>query len=368
MGSDEMKADISAIKLGPLKALVGAPTRAAVAGAQEQAPPPRSAFTRLFRELMLFRDPPDHTRLRSLVNKAFTPRAIGALEDRIAEITHQQLDSIMSRGSMEFLADFAYPVPALTICELMGAPPTDHSIIVKHAPALATGLDPSPMRTAAVRARADRAVEELSGYLDGLISARRREPGDDVLSALIAAEDQGDRLSHDELIATAMLLLIAGHETTANLLGNGLLALLRHREQWDRLRHDRSLDRSAVEELMRFDGPIQMTERISLADVEVGSAQIPKGRIVVLCLAAANRDPAVFQRPHQLDLGRDPNPHVGFGSGAHFCVGAPLARLEARVALRVLAERLPELRLAEERVRWRPSFSIRGLQALPLTW
>lgn len=267
---------------------------------------------------MLLRDPPDHTRLRSLVNKAFTPRAVASLEERIAKITHQRLDQVTHRGAMELMSEFAYPIPALVICELMGVPSSDHELII--------------------------------------------------LSGLITAEQDGDRLGHDELVAMALLLLIAGHETTANLIGNGLLALLSNPGQWRRFGEDDTLDRSTVEELLRFDGPIQMVERIALADVDVGMAHIPKGRIAVLCIAAANRDPAVFAQPDVLDIGRDPNPHLGFGGGAHFCLGALLARLEARIALRALAERLPGLSIATRTPKWRPSFTIRGLRELPLSW
>jgi pimeloyl-[acyl-carrier protein] synthase len=369
LGSDETKADLAAIRLGPLRRLLGSTLRKADgARVADRGRPAAGASGRSFRELMLFRDPPDHARLRSLVSKAFTPRAVDALEERITELTHRQLDRVERRGEMEFLADFAYPVPAMAICELMGAPSRDHELIMRNAPALATRLDPSPMRSPAVMAAADRAAAELSRYLDGLIAQRRRDPGDDILSALIAAEDDGDRLSHDELVATAMLLLIAGHETTANLLGNGLLALLRHPEEWQRLRNDPDLDRSAVEELMRFDGPIQMTERVALDDVQVGDAAIPKGRVAILCLAAANWDPDVFDHPNVLDIERDPNPHLGFGGGAHFCIGAALARMEARIALRAIAQRLPNLSVAVSRPRWRPSFTIRGLRELPLSW
>jgi cytochrome P450 len=201
-----------------------------------------------------------------------------------------------------------------------------------------------------------------------VIAARRIQKGNDILSALLAVEEQGDRLDHDELVAMALLLLIAGHETTANLLGNGLLALLNHPEQWNRFKHDASLDHTATEELLRFDGPIQMTERITLDDTEIGDTRIPKGRIVILCLAAANRDSAVFKDPDSLDISRDPNPHLAFSAGAHFCLGAPLARLEARLALRAIAERLPNLKLKTTAMRWRPSFTIRGLKELRLTW
>lgn len=369
MGSDETKADLGAIRLGPFRRLLGSTAREAVDEPSSfKQRPVSGAFAKSFRELMLFRDPPDHTRLRALVSKAFTPRAVAALEDRITELTHRRLDAIEAAGRTEFLTDFAYPVPALVMCELMGAPSSDHELIMKHAPALATRLDPSPMRSPLVLAAADRAAEELTRYLEGLVALRRRDPGDDILSALISAEEDGDQLSHDELVATAMLLLIAGHETTANLLGNGVLALLRHPEQWHRLRQEPGLDRSAVEELMRYDGPIQMAERIPLDDVQIAGTSIPKGRIAVLCLAAANRDPEVFHDPDRLDIGRESNPHVGFGGGAHYCVGAALARMEARIALRAIAERWPNLTVATHRLEWRPSFTIRGLRALPLSW
>jgi pimeloyl-[acyl-carrier protein] synthase len=369
LGCDEMKADLAAIKLGPLRRLLGSTVREVVdESVTFEGRPAAGTSRKSFRKLMLFRDPPDHTRLRSLVSKAFTPRAVDALEERITELTHLQLDAVERRGEMEFLADFAYPVPAMAICELMGAPSRDHELIMRNAPALATRLDPGPMRSPAVVAAADRAAAEVFSYLDGLITQRRRDPGDDILSALIAVEDQGDRLAHEELMATAMLLLIAGHETTANLLGNGLLALLRHPEQWQRLRDEPDLGQRAVEELIRFDGPIQMTERIALENVQVGDAAIPKGRIAILCLAAANRDPDVFDHPDVLDIGRDPNPHLGFGGGAHFCIGAALARMEARIALRAIAQRLPNISVAVSRPKWRPSFTIRGLRELPLSW
>jgi cytochrome P450 len=224
------------------------------------------------------------------------------------------------------------------------------------------------MRTPQSVAAANDATNALVDYLDGLIAERKSAPRDDMLSALISAEESGESLSHDELISTILLLLIAGHETTANLIGNGMLALLRHPDQLARLRtaDDPELDRSAVEELMRFDGPIQMVERITLEPVVIGGRDIPAGRIVVCLTAAANRDPSAFADPNRLDLGRAPNPHVGFGGGAHFCLGAALARLEGRVAIGTLARRFPNLRLLDPKPDWRPSFTIRGLRQLPL--
>jgi cytochrome P450 len=356
LGNDERKADSTAIKLGPLQRLLGRPDRPARGG----------PFHEMFIQLMLFRDAPDHTRLRSLVSKAFTPKVVDAHTPRIEEMVAEQLDGLAGRQHLELMSKFAYPLPARVICELLGVPEDDVPFVISQAPALAVGFDPSPMRTAEVLVAADEATRQLTDYLKQLIVQRRKEPGTDLLSRLIAAEEEGDRLSHDELVATVLLLLIAGHETTANLIGNGLLALLRHPGQLERFRADPDLDRSAVEELLRYDGPVQMVERIALEDVELGGVTIPRGRIVVLCLGAANRDPGVFREPERLDLARDPNHHVAFSGGHHFCLGASLARVEARIALGQLVRRFPELHAATDRLRWRPSFTIRGLQELPL--
>jgi hypothetical protein len=356
MGSNEDEADMSVLTPGPLKPFIRRQSEARVEG----------RFTEVLGETMLFRDPPDHTRLRSLVSKAFTPRRVERLENRVRELVDELLDAASRRHYLELMHEFAYPLPARVICELLGVPKDDEQFIVAQAPALGTGLDPAPMRTPASVEAANAATEALIEYLGGLIAERRRNPRDDMLSALLAAEDGGDSLSHDELVSTFLLLLVAGHETTANLIGNGVLALLRHPDQLARLRADPELDRSAVEELMRFDGPIQIVERITLEPVVIGGHEIPARRIVIGLTAAANRDPAVFPDPDRLDLGRTPNPHVGFGGGAHFCLGAALARLEGRIAIATLVRRFPDLRLLEPRPTWRPSFTIRGLKALPL--
>ena len=354
LGSDEAKADLSAIR--PAWAI------------KRLAPAEPGPFRDLVPSLILFRDPPDHSRLRSLVNKAFTPKAVSELEERIGQIVNERLDRIEPTGRMDLLADFAYPVPALVICELLGVPNADHTFITRHAPAMAARLDPSIFRSAATIAAADNATVELSRYLTDLIDQRRRDPRHDLLSALIAAQDGTDRLNHDELVTMAIFLLIAGHETTANLLGNGVLAVLCHPDQLERLRDDPTLDHTAIEELLRYDGPVQMAERITLDDVDICGNHIPKGRIIALCIAAANRDATVFAQAQQLDVGRTPNPHLAFGSGAHFCIGAPLARMEARIMLRALLDRLPHLALADTKTCWRPSFTIRGLQRLDVVW
>ena len=323
----------------------------------------------LMERMLLFMDPPDHTRIRSLVSKAFTPRAVSTLEPRVAELVGEMLDRIAPRGSVELMSELAYPLPARVICEMLGVPPDGQEIIIRHAPAVAGRIDPSPMRGAEDMAAADRAAAELTEYLEGLIESRRRAPGADLLSALMAAEEQGDRLTHDELLSTVILLLIAGHETTANLVGNGLLALMRSPGQSDALLADPAC---AVEELLRYDGPIQMTERITLEDIEVAGRVIPAQRIVILLLAAANRDEAVFTHADRLDLTRNPNPHLAFSSGAHFCLGSPLARMEARLALPAIVDRLgggtaAGLSLTGPAAR-RNSFTIRGLSSLPLSW
>jgi cytochrome P450 len=326
---------------------------------------PSSSSTQLMERLMLFKDPPDHTRLRSLVSKAFTPRAVAAVESRTQSILDELLEQVTPNGSMELMSEIAYPLPARVICEMLGVPTDDYPFIVAQAPVVARRLD--PIISDEVVRSCDRAATELMSYIEGLIESRRRHPGPDLLSALMAAEEDGGRLSHDELVATVILLLIAGHETTANLIGNGLLALLRHPDQVSRFRQDGDLDRSAVEELLRYDGPVQVTQRTTVEALAVGGATIPPGRMVILCIGAANRDPEVFARPGALDLGRSPNPHVAFSGGGHFCLGAPLARMEARLTLRALVDRLPGLELAD-RPRWRPGFTIRGVTALQLRW
>ena len=362
VSSNESNADMSVLRLGLLNRGRPLPT------ADEMEASRNRPFSRLFSHLLLFLDPPDHPRIRGLVSKAFTPRRVEALEGRVSELVDELLEPVSARGRMEFLAEFAYPLPARVICELLGVPADDSQLIMRAAPAIATALDPAPMRSEASREATDRAVEELSEYLDGLIESRRRQPGPDLLSALVEVESDGDRLSHDELMATVILLLIAGHETTANVMGNGLLSLLRHPDQLALLREEDGVARTATEELLRFDGPINMAERITLQGVDVPGGHIPAGRIAVLLLAAANRDPEVFTNAHRLDLRRDPNPHVAFGGGAHFCLGASLARMETRVALPALLRRYPGLRLDGPPPRFRPSFTIRGLEHLRVTW
>lgn len=357
-GSEESKADERLLKFALIERFLGAKKEEGV----------RAEFLHLFDDLMLFRDPPDHTRLRSLVSKAFTPKRVQALEPRVHELVDEMLTPLAKSRSMELMHDFAYPFPARVICELLGLPPDGEALFIEHAPSLAIALDPSPMRSAEGVARANEATRVLTAYLRGLIGLLRQDPQDDLLSALVHAESEGDSLSESELIATVLLLVIAGHETTANVIGNAMYRLLDRPEDRERIAAgDGPFVRCAVEELLRLDGPVQMVQRVALEQIELPSGPIDKGRIVVPLVGAANLDPEVFDEPTRLQLDRAPNPHLAFGAGHHFCIGAPLARLELAVALPALMSVSPDIRLAAATKR-RRSFTIRGLETLPLAW
>jgi len=318
---------------------------------------------------MLFLDPPDHTRLRGLVSKAFTPRVIGRLRPRIEQLVDELLGAVADRGDgrMDVVSDLAYPLPVVIICELLGIPPADHATFQDWSRDLVHSIDPDPLITPEQQAQIEAAGDAFIEYFVALIDERRAALGDDLLSGLIAAEEAGDRLSEEELLGTALLLLVAGHETTVNLIGNGTLALLRHRDQLERLRADPALDRNAVEELLRYDSPVTFTQRITLADYAVGDVTIPPRQQLIIVLAAANRDPVTFREPDRLDLGRpEANRHLAFGGGHHFCLGAALARLEGEVAIPALLRRFPALELAGDPVR-RGTFTLRGLEQLPVT-
>ena len=315
---------------------------------------------------MLLQDPPDHTRLRTLVSKAFTPRAIDGLRGRIESMVDALLDAAVDRGEMDLIGDLAYPLPASVISEMLGVPLEEREHLREWSADIARSLDAMIVSDPEVIARANAAGAAIHEYFERLVAERRRTPRADILSGLIAAEEAGDRLSTDELFATVILLFLAGHETTANLIGNGMLALLRHPAELARLRDDPALIESAVEELLRFDSPVQRVGRITTADVVIGDRTIPTGSLTMALLAAANRDPAYFPDPDRLDLARRDNRHLAFGSGIHFCLGAPLARLEGRIVFAALLRRCPGLALATERVEWRQTFALRGLTALPV--
>jgi pimeloyl-[acyl-carrier protein] synthase len=317
---------------------------------------------------MLFQDPPDHTRLRALVNKAFTPRVVEAMRPHIQEIVDRLLDRVLPTGTMDVIEDLAYPLPVTVICEMLGVPVTDQAAIRQWSADLARSLDAiGPQADVAVQERGEQARHALAEYFRAQIPERRRQPRSDLLSALIAVEEQGDRLTERELLAMCVLLFVAGHETTVNLIGNGMLALLRHPDELERLRAEPPLIPSAVEELLRYDSPVQRSARIPSADVVIDGHTIRQGTMVVAAIGAANRDPAQFADPDRLDVARRDNRHVSFGFGIHFCLGAPLARLEGQVAIGTLIRRAPHLRQASEALEWRESSTLRGLKALPVT-
>ena len=320
--------------------------------------PPPDEFT------MLLLDPPDHTRLRALVSQAFTTRAVQALEPRIRRILGTLLDDIDDPTTFDLMQAVARPLPVIVIAEILGVPPEDRERFRTWAAQRARLLEPliGP-RERVAGAAASRAFD---AYVRPIIAARRTAPRDDLVSALVRAEDDGGRLTERETLNLLRLLLSAGTETTANLVGNGLLALLRHPEQLQRLRHDPSLIPAAVEELLRFDSPVQADVRYVLADCEVNGCALRKRDTVVLLLGAANRDPDVFADPDRLDVGRSQDAHLSFGRGIHHCLGAPLARLEGRIVLEMLLERFPQMGVRAERPRFRTGLVLRGLHSLPV--
>jgi pimeloyl-[acyl-carrier protein] synthase len=315
--------------------------------------------------VMLFIDPPRHTRLRTLVNKAFTPRVVERLRARIASIADELLDEVEGRGGMDVISSLAYPLPVRVICEMLGVPREDQTRLRGWSRKIAPILD--PIVTAEAQAGVEDAEAHLQPYWDELIEERRGDLRDDLLSELIRAEDEGHRLDHEELRSTCNLLLIAGHETTMNLIGNGLLALLRHADQVEKLRSNPEIARDAVEELLRFDSPVHLTARTATEDVEVGGAMLPRGQLAIIAIGGVNRDPAHFDEPDRLDIERSPNPHVAFSAGPHFCVGAGLARLEAQLVFPRLLERLPNVELAGE-PEYRETITLRGLKELQVAF
>lgn len=316
---------------------------------------------------MLNRDGGDHRRLRRLVSKAFTPRMIEGLRPRIQEIADELLDSVLGDGEMELVSTFAFPLPITAIAELLGVPPADRDQFREWSDAFV-----SPALDEAAQERFMESMGDFVAYLHALFEARRSEPGDDLVSALVAVEDGGDTLSEQELSSMVSLLIVAGHETTVSLIGNATVALLTHPEQRALIERDPSLLPCAVEELIRYDGPVERTlNRWAAVDVELHGQTIRRGESVIVILGSADRDPERFEQPDTLDLEsqRDAR-HLGFGRGSHFCLGAPLARLETEIALGTLLRRLPGLRLAiaPDELRWRPVPLFRSLVALPVAW
>jgi cytochrome P450 len=331
-----------------------------------------SALTEVLRGDFLSRsmigtDPPEHTRLRRLVSKAFTARRVEGLRPRVQEITDALLDRITPRGSADLVAEFGLPLPITVIGELLGVPETDRDRFREWTDEM---LD-RPFDPGSDRAFVTAARERMHGYLADLVAAKRARPADDLLTDLVEATDEGERLDTQELLAMTFLLLIAGYVTTVSLIGNGTLALLRHPEQLDRLRADLSLVPQAVEELLRFDGPVNPgLTRFALEDLEIGGVRIPRGEMVLLAIAAADRDPRRYPDPDRLDVGAVDPGHLAFGHGMHYCLGAPLARLEGQIAFTAMLTRLPGLALAarEDELRWTGGGVLRSLRELPVTF
>ncbi len=324
---------------------------------------------RLFKPLthnMLDLDPPAHTRLRALVHKAFTPQIVEGMRGRIEALTHDLLDRVRGRDGMDLIRDYALPLPTTIIAEMLGIPEADRHGFHRWSNRIVASSSSATGRLMSIPT-----IWKFMRYIRKLIAARQAAPGDDLLSALVRAKEAGDALSAEELLAMVFLLLVAGHETTVNLIGNGALALMEHPDQMEKLRNNPSLLRTAVEEMLRFHSPVETaTERYALTDVAVAGTTIPRGAVVLAAIASANRDERQFPNPDALDVTREPNRHLAFGLGIHFCLGASLARLEGQIAIRNLLDRAPSLRLAVApgALRWRRRLVLRGLEALPVTF
>ncbi|MFO1083769.1 MAG: cytochrome P450 [Reyranellaceae bacterium] len=317
---------------------------------------------------MLVLDPPDHTRLRGLVNKAFTARRVADMRPRIKTLVDEQLDRVIAKGEMDVMRDLAHRLPVIVICDMLGIPEEHRAPFLAGSNVNGRILDPVPL-TREELDQANRNTQMASVYFKQLCELRRREPRDDLTTELVRAEEAGDKLSPEELDANIGLLFGAGHETTTNLIGNGLLALHRQPDQWERLKADPSLIPNAVEELLRFDSSVQLTGRVTNTEVELSGGRLGPGESIIALLGAANRDPAQYPDPDRLDVAREHIRPMSFGGGIHHCLGAQLARLEAELVFTALVERIPNIRLPEkEAPAWRHTFTLRGLSKLPAVW
>lgn len=311
---------------------------------------------------MLNLDPPDHTRLRALIHKAFTPRMIQNLQPRIEEIANDLLDDMRDASQGDLLADFGFPLPITVIAEMLGIDAADRDKFRDWTKILLFSVDVDSNY---------QAMMEFAMYMHDLIDKRTAEPKDDLISGLVQAEEEGDKLSREELLSMIFLLLVAGHETTVNLIGNGTLALMQNPDQKDKLIKDPSLIKTAVEEMLRFNGPVETpTMRWAFEDVEISGVTIPQGDLVLPSLLAANRDPLYFENPHHFDITRNPNKHIAFGNGIHYCLGAPLARMEGSIAINALLGRFPNIHLSVnyDEIEWTPSILIHGMTSLPVSY
>lgn len=321
----------------------------------------------VFSKQILYADPPYHTQLRGLVNKAFTPRIVERMRAHIQQIVDELLDTVQEDGRIDIIQQFAYPLPVVVITEMLGLPPEERDQFKQWSDDTigAVGIvrrEPSLME------KARHSLAEFAAYIDKMYEQRRYQPKDDLLNALFNVEEEGNRLSREEVVANAILLLWTGHETTTNLIGNSLLALLHHPDQMQRLKNDPSLITNAIDEFLRYDNPVQIVWRVAAEDLELGGKQIKQGQVVNLILGAANRDPAQFSEPDRLDLSRSENRHTGFGAGIHYCFGASLARIQGEIAINTLLRRMPALRLETEMLEWQANPTFRGVKSLPVVF
>ncbi len=309
-------------------------------------------------------DPPDHTRMRKLVHMAFTPRAIRKMQSYVQDIVDRLIEEQLERGEMDVIWDFSYPLPVTVIAEMMGIPVADHAKFKAWSGEI-VGFMATPKPSAEVLLKSQAALLAMQQYFRDIFAKRRNEPEDDLITALARAELEGDKLTEEEAVSSCVTILIGGHETTTYLIANGFYALLQNPDQFRRLRDAPELDASATEEFLRYEGPFQRNRRIATRDLQIGGVNIKKGQLIVQFLGAANRDPTHFPNPDALDISRTPNKHLAFGYGPHFCLGAPLARLEAPTAIRALLQRLKNVRLAEDGLEWNSAL-FRGLKSLPI--
>ncbi len=323
-----------------------------------------SALEKTVERFMLFNDAPMHTRVRRLVSAAFTPAAMRLMEQQVRTTAVAMVAALPHDRPFDLLADFAQVFPIRVIADMLGLAPDDLAQTRKWSEAISLVVEPAATRS--LKEKSNQAAMEMTEYLRDQVARRRKLRGNTVLDMLLAAQDESGDLADDELIANLMLMFMAGHETTTNLLGNGMLTLLRHPDQLARLRAHPELMPSAVEEMLRFESPANVVARITRAPLRISGVDIPAGELLYCLTGAANRDPTVFTNPQQFDIGRTPNPHLSFGGGVHYCIGAPLARLEAAVAFEALLARFSHLQLDQPQVQWRTLINLRGLTALPL--
>ncbi|MFY0577469.1 cytochrome P450 [Cystobacter fuscus] len=325
----------------------------------------RTLASAMRRWLMLC-DPPDHTRLRSLVNRSFTPTAVESLRPRIQETVDQLIARVRSSGRMDIVNDLACPLAVTMIASMLGVPEEAHSSVTRWADGLSRVLD--PLRSLEQYAEMNNVAQEFLAYFRELFAERRRNPKDDLISSLIAVTDQGDRLTEDEMLSVCMLMFIAGEKTTVNLLGNGMRALLLHRSEFERLRQEPTLIRGAIDEILRYDSPVQLNTRVPKKDVVLHGQTIPAGELVYFSLGAANRDPAQFEQPDTFDITRRENRHLAFSGGIHYCLGAALALIEGQIAIGTLVREFPDMALVPGETEWMKEIIFRGPQTLPVTF